>query len=138
MTTSVSFEIAKLLKEREFNEPSSVIVTNKNKHHLVSGTEHTLLNGMVFTTAKNKGLPDHICSAPTIAEAVMWFYEKHSLWILALPTITGCFAYKIVDVQLNPEKPIERPPYNDISANDYNLPTEAYEAAIKYCLEKII
>ena len=74
----------------------------------------------------------------TISDVVMWLYEKKSLWILALPTVTGHFAYKILDVQLDPKNPIERPPYKDVSANDYNSPTEAYEAAIEYCLTELI
>lgn len=75
---------------------------------------------------------------PTISDVVMWLYEKHKLWILPLPTVTGHFAYKVLDVQLDPENTIERPPYTDVSANDYNTPTEAYEAAIEYTLNHLI
>lgn len=123
MNTPVSFETSKLLKEKGFEQ--------KTKSYTKDGKLVT-----VSLTIRRFNPEKIYYPAPTIAEVVMWLYEKYSLWILALPTITGDFAYKIVDVQLDPEKPIERPPYKDVSANDYNSPTEAYEAAILYCLKE--
>ena len=115
MDTPINFELAKLLKEKGF-----VFRQNETYYNPVNG----------FTKYEEV--------TSTIAEVVMWLYEKHSLWMLALPTVTGYFAYKIVDVQIDPENEIERPPYKDVSANDYNSPTEAYEAAIEYCLTNLI
>lgn len=112
MNTPVNFELAKLLTEKGYNKRSEPYRYNNNG-------ELSLLEGL---------------NAPTIAEVVMWLYEKHSLWLLALQTVTGHFAYKIVDVHLNPETPIERPPYKNVDGADYNTPTEAYEAAIEFVL----
>jgi hypothetical protein len=136
MTTPISFELSKLLKEKGYDKHTCNIYPlvdfwGYKKGELSLFIEESL--DEAFAKESN-----FYCLAPTITEVIMWLHEKHSLWILPLPTVTGHFAYKIVDVQLSPEKPIERPPYKDVSANDYNSPTEAYEAAIKHCLEKII
>ena len=129
MNTPVSFPLAKLLKEKGFDKQGYL-------------QEVWLGNRYEGKYPKVKEIPVFGIGAtsvlPTIAEVCMWLYQKHGIWILALPTVTGYFTYKIVDIQLNPEKPIERPPYKDVSANDYNLPTEAYRAAIEYTLNNLI
>lgn len=163
MNKPISFSLAKLLKECRYNTPTLnfFFEDGESKENVLKetvgmdyGSEFTVefselienwndkwltkKNGdRCFGCKKSNGYFETF-SAPTIAEVVMWIYEKYSLWILPLPTITGCFVYKIVDVQLNPEKPIERPPYNDVGAFDYNSPTEAYESAIEYTLTKLI
>lgn len=73
-----------------------------------------------------------------LMQVVMWLYKKHSLWIIIIPTVTGNFAYKVIDVQLNPEKVIERPPYKDVSAEDFSEPTDAYLGAIEDILNNLI
>lgn len=143
MNTPVSFPIAKLLKEKDYGNTAPWKLRRDYYNHLGE------LNGDVtdyiraFVKLKNRKNRDELThletiDAPTIAEVVMWLYEKKSLWILALPTVTGHFAYKILDVQLDPKNPIERPPYKDVSANDYDTPTEAYEAGIEYCLNNLV
>ena len=117
MINLISFELAKLLKEKGIIFETEICYSSVTKATSVSYTE---------------------IAAPTIAEVVMWLYEKYSLWILVLPTVTGDFAYKVVDIQLDPEKSIERPPYKDVSANDYDSPTQAYSAAIEYVLKNLI
>jgi hypothetical protein len=143
MNKEVSFELAKLLKEKGFDVPVRNYYLQKEKgNYLHEGFEDSYWgdNRIVNWNKDVVGIKpfEGFLSAPTISEVVMWLYEKKSLWILALPTVTGHFAYKIVDVQLDPKNPIERPPYKDVSANDYNSPTEAYEAAIEYCLTNLI
>jgi len=124
MNTPISFEIKKLLFNKGWRYKLSLDETGHRVEHSLAEQRW------------NEGDLSYIDI--NISEAVMWLYEKHFLWIIALPTVTGHFAYKIVDVQLNPEKPIERPPYNDVSANDYNSPTEAYEDAIIYTLKNLL
>lgn len=90
-----------------------------------------------FTTAKllkEKGFDEqwniHMYT-PTIAEVVMWLYEKHEIWISVVRNDTkDLFNYVITW-------------HNGICENEsrgkgYQIPTEAYEAAIKYTLENII
>ena len=127
MNTPVNFELAKLLKEKGFDNPC------ENRYNELGELTATKL-GM---NMQPNNYSDSY-SAPTLGAVIMWLYEEHSLWILPIPTVTGHFAYKILDVQLDPENEIERPPYTGVSAMDYNLPTEAYEAAIEYVLTKIL
>lgn len=68
--------------------------------------------------------------APTIAEVVMWLYEKYGIWISVTKDwdVGKCLGFEsIIDT-------------NDgiINTETYNSPTEAYEAAIKYVLENLI
>jgi hypothetical protein len=122
MNTPVAFNLAKLIKEKKFDRISQ---------------ELWYFNGSNCIKLLNRNSENFGFSAPTIAEVVMWLYEKHNMWVLVLPTITGHFTYKVVDVRLDPQNPIERPPYKGVSANDFNSPTEAYEAAIQCLLENI-
>lgn len=66
MTTTVSFKLAKLLKEKEYNK-----LCNKLWH----------FNGSDCIVMPNKNSENFGFSAPTIAEVVMWLYEKHGIWI---------------------------------------------------------
>jgi hypothetical protein len=139
MNTPVSYAIAKLLKEKGFNEPCTTIVTKENKYHLVSGTEKAFINGISFTIAKNKGLPDHICSAPTIADVVMWLYEKHGIWISVSITIQKEYYYQCIDITGKKDSTKNNYPSRICKpGNYYNSPTEAYEAAFEYALNKLI
>lgn len=144
MNTAVSFELAKLLKDKGFGEGALNFYTNprckmfgkdeRGRHYPIKNKAKRLwVSGEHFVLDSK-----HVYCAPTIAEVVMWLYEKHSLWILPLPTVCGYFAWKIIDMQDNPNRPIERPPYNDVDGVDYRTPTEAYEAAISHALTNIV
>lgn len=73
----------------------------------------------------------------TIAEVVMWLYEKHGIWIMVEMTGSKKFyprgrmidkkgKHHVGDFKYNNERLI------------YNTPTEAYEAAIEYTLNNLI
>lgn len=134
MTTLVTFPIAKSLKEKWFD------INGEYQNYYIEKNYYDEDGNLIDCDEQSGSLSlfEGKYNAPTIAEVIMRLYEERSLWILALPTVTGYFAYKIIDVQDNPEKPIERPPYKDVSAHDYNSPAEAYEAAIEYCLTNLL
>ena len=148
MNTPVSFELAKLLKEKGLNLPCSDYYTQRG------GLMSDGWGDIIYEQGFGSGEPDRMLKfdysdfnkhqketcflCPIIVDVIMWLYEKHSLWIIILPTVTGHFAYKIIDVQLNPERLIERPSYKDVSAEHYNSPTEAYTASIEYTLNNLI
>lgn len=125
MNTVVSFELAKLLKEKGFDK-------TVNNAYLFNSERANVPNGEF----SNKG--EKYISAPTIAEVVMWLYEKHLIWISV--DISGAFAKNTLEGEL----------YYKIIKNNrevqpgflmqdfYNSPTEAYEAAIMFCLKQII
>ena len=121
MKTSVNFEIAKLLTHTDFNQKSVdegyVISTGELSH------DYPLdyMNGKAI-------------AAPTIAEVVMWFYEKHGIWIsIEQNTYEDKFDYLIT--QRNEDSSWF------VVGNDEKIiksPTEAYEAAIEYTLKHLI
>jgi hypothetical protein len=63
-------------------------------------------------------------SRPTIAEVVMWLWEKHNIWIEVRLSYQS---NKFVVITKNPR----------VELNVTNTPTQAYEAAIKHCLSLI-
>ena len=158
MNTPVSFEIAKLLKEKEFNLECenfyskngafTYLKPHREYEHLHSYSEQLVSyfdgkydwnsldvdEGMIaLKTAfsESDGYVNCECSAPTIAEVVMWIYEKHNIWIS-------------VDRYLDPEESDDfRYGYNiyyidDYFGRGYTTPTEAYEGAIEYTLNQLI
>lgn len=118
MNTPVSYELAILLKTKGFDEQSLLIYLDGKIEELRS----TISNSQCTTS--------RTCSAPIIAEVIMWLYEKHNIWIS-------------VTYQRHSEGKHWRYTINQIYRTEivlweHNTPTEAYEAAIKYCLEKCI
>jgi hypothetical protein len=70
MTTPVTFEIAKLLKEKGFDNESAHYYNEKGE--------------MLFDTyfpSLQPTKPDVYYDAPTLVDVVMWLYEKHGIWI---------------------------------------------------------
>lgn len=121
----VSFNLAKLLKEKGFDEITNLIyMTNHTTEVLFEN-----INQLKHSDGNNP-----FCSAPTIEEVVMWLYENYSIWIscnhyggLNFPNMSF---YYTISGQTKDGQPIR--------SNVYDSPTEAYEAAILFCLEKII
>ena len=116
MNTPVSFEIAKLLKERKQNIISSKLM------YASSGK----LTDAIYDF-------DNWCFAPTIAEVITWLYEKYGIWIVSLPITKNKWYFEIL---YNYKKDIGWVCMND--STEFNSPTEAYEAAIEYTLKNLI
>jgi hypothetical protein len=114
MTTPVKFEIAKLLKEKGFNQKckKGFFPTNHGYFPIDFTFESDLIK-----------YPNYYLR-PTMAEAVMWLYEKHGIWI-------GC-------TQLKGKKIFDCDIEGETITKLFNSPTEAYEAAIEYCLTNLI
>ena len=76
----------------------------------------------------NKGIDMPV--SPTIADVVMWLYDKHGIWIEVIVEQPNHFGYDVFKVK------------NNISQVEefisFNSPTEAYEAAIEYTLTNLI
>lgn len=130
MNTPVNFELAKLLKEKGFG---------LKVFHFYQG-DNLNQNGDCFLFNHSiRG--DHYISAPTIAEVVMWLYEKHRIWIQGpFPLNNGKWEWVLFflkeplegsDGFKNRMSIVEEVPY-------YDTPTEAYEAGIKYVLKNLI
>ena len=109
MNTPVSFQMAELLKEKGFDKPLPSICYIKEEYNYTSTMVYEVLD-MNF---------EYILR-PTIAEVVMWLYEKHGIWI---------GVYDLDDTT------IFRHCFSNI---DFNSPTEAYSSAIEYTLNNLI
>ena len=117
MNTIVSFEIAKLLKEKGFE--------GKTKSYNEDGK---LVNVSLSIRRFN---PERIYyPAPTIAEVVMWLYEKHGIWVnVEYMDDILLFCFSVCTIKTNT---------NEMEQLGFNTPADAYEAAIEYCLVNLI
>ena len=117
----VDFTTAKLLKEKGFDENCRFGYNGSFEPHHIGLIEFGYLQ-------RNSELLKLTYSAPTIAEVVMWLYEKHGIWIMVRR-----IEYKTLirwDFYVNENYPKQK-------LVGYNSPTEAYEAAIEYVLTKL-
>lgn len=147
MTTAVSFELAKLLKEKGFDIPTFYYYEDEKL------VEPYLENGSstdVEFRVDLSDLKEHFnkwskrISAPTIADVVMWLYEKHRIWTEVYPRefkeLNLMWSYTLTKIEStytingiefpNIEKPDDIPTWKSL--------TEAYEAAIEYTLKNLI
>lgn len=140
MNKPVSFELAKLLKEKGFNILTYNYYKEKDyyyKEELIT-PKGTLL--------QNEDWPYNVSTqqihAPTIAEVVMWLYEKHGIWISVHEE--NCRGYVGFDFNIvfvgDHETTVTQQEiqYKLLGETVFNSPTEAYEAAIEYVLTKLI
>lgn len=133
MNTLVNFELAKLLKEKEFDGESFQFYEEDGELLYSDG------NVQFKTPYYVKNIPHlNYFIAPTIAEVVMWLYEKHNIIVESCWEGTreiDSFDARIIILG----KTILSKEYKDFKLNiDTSSPTEAYEAAIEYTLTKLI
>lgn len=138
----VSFEIAKLLKEKGFNEYCWKL------YELGDCDIPVLLNGFELSEESsfwnNKYLElykkehcyiNDICSAPTHQMTMKWLRETYDVYIVPKKDFFGgCYTGRIYDGRR--ETITDKDDY--IACSGYNNYEEATEAAIKYCLENLI
>jgi len=74
---------------------------------------------------------------PTISDVVMWLYENHGIWIYVDSHEFGkwCYYYRYNRPHKLSSKITEN---GQFGLDDFNSPTEAYEAAIEYTLKNLI
>ena len=128
----VSFEIAKILKQKRFDS-----VCENQYINCPSG--HPFLTDIrddAVCYYKNSEISNDEYSAPTIQMTLQWLRKKYNLMCVCLPyaTTEGIFyAYKIFYLdhkQLGYFTKKEKSGFDD--------PKSAYEDAIRYCLENLI
>ena len=132
MKTHVNFNIAKLLKDKGFDEKCSHYYINNfqnfkhdDKLYKTSLPEYNE-NENILQFVKRTKQP-HLLNAPTIAEILCWLYEKRGVWVSVDMDETGVFYFSIAKGDF----------FYD-NADVFNSPTSAYEAAILYSLNKLI
>ena len=113
----VSFETAKLLKEKGFNEPCVYVYCHDSSEDIWDADKE-----------------DIACQKPTLQMAMKWLREKHNLFI----QITVDFsdgAYPMYDACV---VDLARCISITVIGYDRYYYTQACETAIKYCLENLI
>lgn len=119
MNKEVNFEIAKLLKEKGFDT-----IDCGGYYHVCDG----YTKGYAYCYSDVNTQKENAILAPTIAEVVMWLYERHGIWIYIKQGYK--WEWYIETVANHPELKY----YDGLE----DSPTEAYEAAIKHTLENLI
>ena len=122
----VSFETAKLLKEKGFDENCAAL------YHLRTGEIIQQGVGYVF----NNSQWENFITAPTLQMAMKWLRNKHDIVCAVglftdLPKTPPYWSFNILN-QSTADVMFEA---FDIKCETYE---EACEAAIKYCLENLI
>ena len=128
----VSFETAKLLKDKGFNERLlTFYITDEFK-------KGGCFQLMAFTDDKiDNNHSDHCYLAPTLQMAMKWLREVQNLFIFPFPQVnTSKFWVEIY--QLSDNQEWENLYCESIDLQDYSTYEQACEAAIKYCLENLI
>lgn len=116
--TYCSFEIAKLLKEKGFDEPCFYYYKDK------------ILMFSPFLKGRNS-YQTNTCSAPTHQMAMAWLREVHYLWIDIEPLTNYKWTWGI---WLMNDPNFKMGESSQVTSN-YK---EAVEAALKYALENLI
>jgi hypothetical protein len=139
MTEPVNSKIAKLLKEKKFNEPCLLYWKDLNLegHRFKDWNNETIGDSPMHK--RNAGY----YSAPTISEVVMWLYKNRGIWIGVKPSYDGIEWYSEM-FTASEQSWNDKDKRHSINTafRDYNSihnsPTEAYEAAIEYALNTLI
>lgn len=133
MNKEVNFEIAKLLKDKGFD--------NESSHYY--NEEGELLFDMHFP-ALQPTKPEIYFDAPTIAEVIYWIYSQCDVWISLIPDSSS--GHKLLDrkfsvsrfrfnINLNVQAEILREGKTILY---FNSPENAFEYAIKYVLKNLL
>ena len=139
----VSFETAKLLKEKGFDEYCTKFYNNLNQNKIFELCNTQQLEGA--SVVSNKMLDDYLptlqvksigYAVPTLQMAMKWLREVHNIHIILhpYPDMPGDNWSFILDKYAYGGWQ-ELGIYITDSWNSYE---EACEAAIKYCLEKLV
>ena len=113
----VSFETAKLLKEKGFNEfcNNAYIDENRIVYRFSNNDEQTA-----------------ICTAPTLQMAMKWLREVHNIKVNVFYNNPN---YAIEYFELNTQTGVNESVF---IGDGYDVYEQACEVAIKYCLENLI
>lgn len=132
----VSFEVAKLLKEKGFNgECMSMYVTPKP--HAGMGNPN---DAKIAPHGRDNHYYDgymYQCEVPTLQMAMKWLREVHNLSVEVYRTACGYIGC-IVAIPSGTDIKVFRYDGDDEDSGQYTTYEKACEAAIKYCLTNLI
>jgi len=129
----VSFETAKLLKEKGFDVPCMGRYSVRSKEFHFDCTR----------LCNNGGLFEY--SAPTLQMAMKWLREIHLILYIIYPNLESGelrFSWRIYKLEQDKKHYVEELPgigeYYKDSDKSFTTYKEAKESLIKYCLENLI
>ena len=124
----VSFETARLLKEKGFNEKVICYYDDGGSLNL---------NKFVEFQCCNQGYGSSVFAAPTLQMVMKWLREVHNICITIYPDKAKGYEAVLYDTKDNVEIILQSFGVygSHIFGDSYE---EACEAAIKYCLENLI
>lgn len=135
LTKEVSFSLAKLLKEKEYNEKPNYIksITDYVKGYCfdVEDKDSTL---EIIEFQFEDNVRSNYYLMPTISEVIDWIYENYGIWIDVIIFNDSKFIYSVWKVI--PNKRMTQ--LNESEDVEFNTPSEAYEKAIEYTLKELI
>ena len=123
----VSFDTAKLLKEKGFDEECSCFYNN-----IDYGTPGLEVDGQLYY--KNSALDDEEYAAPTLQMAMKWLRKVHEIFIRSNISFLYPIRYYCEIFCYGDNLKTQQ----DITTENFESPEEACESAIKYCLEHLI
>lgn len=129
----VSYEVAKLLKEKGFNIPITTAchkIYNDDRPDTSMWVSSALEDWNDISEENNVA---KVYSCPTQALAMRWLREVHNLYIVIFPE-SDIEVFYIKGFNFD----IWTPVGNEYDRKNYKTYEEACEAAIKYCLENLI
>lgn len=137
----VSFEIAKLLKEKGFNVETEHKIWYVVKPYSTGTPFNSITYGVGETTREYS--KEHCIPMPTLQMAMKWLRETYNIHIVPYfdklqdsDDLPYSFTLYLVSEYC---ATIEKTACFDIDENYYwKYPEQACEAAIKYCLENLI
>ena len=121
-----SYEVAKILKEKSFNESCYTCYVEKEiSHYDYSSTNYELIDGVI--------------SCPTIQMTMKWLREIHNKHCDIGYDIDLHWFFQIIDLKETIEYDYpETKYYHTENETGFNSYEEAVEAALKYVLENLI
>ena len=122
----VSFEVAKLLKEKGFDE---LCIFKYNSEGV------RMKAGVAIDEWQNSELDDDECSCVSHQMAMKWLRQTHNIHITISLTSDSYYKYEIH--RLHSNYPIELKLSEEVEEY-YNQYEQACESAVKYCLENLI
>lgn len=132
MNKIVNYEIATLIKAKGFNL-KVVNFYNHKKLSLISDKDRQVEGLVNYNPINWNFVREHYTSAPTIAEVIMWLYEKYGIWIQV-----HHWTNQPVDDELWENCFCAYVNGDNMDAAIFKTPTEAYEAALEYVLKEVI
>lgn len=133
----VSFETAKLLKEKGFDEYCTHVYNIETGRNLEADF---YTSRYVYNSWLDKNEP-RLMVAPTLQMAMKWLREEHHLHCaIGILYMDGKIIYfpNVDSTECSPELEEEFVPEEYHSEKYFHSCEEACEAAIKYCLENLV